>query len=290
MINFRLNTLHLDDPRFVYGLQGLLVLCFAWQLLAWYELFHEKRMGFFSVPSTAPGSSLNRSQVTTQAALPLISNVHVFGEAKLDLASTENAPKTTLPLKLKGIIAGQGRKKKVAIIAGASPGDQKEKAYHIGDRVSEGVAVVEILTDRVILKRNGHFENLFFTVKDLSQDAYHAPARRFDLGVRPILPNPPGLGLDDPVDRLDAASVLANAPGSETFLNAEEFPEGTGDRSVEYPSRDVQSAQEIEPESMDSEPSGSAVRAKILQHFKSKSEPQPDSQREWPKTPDDALE
>jgi general secretion pathway protein C len=87
--------------------------------------------------------------------------MHLFGEASapqgVPVQSVVDAPETRLSLTLKGIVAlsegGQGR----ALIAA---GSAEEKVYKVGDVVSGGAVLHEVLVDKVILKRGGRFETL----------------------------------------------------------------------------------------------------------------------------------
>jgi len=90
-----------------------------------------------------------------------VAALHLFGEAAVRNEVVEeapiDAPETRLSLTLKGIIALSEAGLGLALIA---EGQQDEKLYKVGDTLSGGAVLHEVLADKVILKRGGRFETL----------------------------------------------------------------------------------------------------------------------------------
>lgn len=85
--------------------------------------------------------------------------IYLFGTTLQGTAdqAPPDAPDTSLNLTLRGIFAASRREEAHAIIAS---GADNEKHYAIGDAVTAGVRIHDILTDRVLLERNGRYETL----------------------------------------------------------------------------------------------------------------------------------
>jgi len=75
-----------------------------------------------------------------------------------------SAPKTTLQLELKGVIAFKPDAKALAIIREKGK-KAEDKVYGIGDKVPGNAEVRGIYPDRVILSRSGKYETLLMTEK-----------------------------------------------------------------------------------------------------------------------------
>jgi len=102
----------------------------------------------------------------------LIANQHIFGVVEVKKAPIVNlqkhtkAPKVTttkLNLKLHGIVAYKSPKDGYALI---SSSNGKQKVYSVGDSLQEGVTVVEIFSDKVVLDNHGKSEELILPIKD----------------------------------------------------------------------------------------------------------------------------
>jgi len=95
------------------------------------------------------------------SGLNSVSALHLFGKAdapeSVPVQSVINAPETRLSLTLKGIVAASSGAQGRALIA---EGSATEKVYKVGDVLSGGAVLHEVLTDKVILKRGGRFETL----------------------------------------------------------------------------------------------------------------------------------
>jgi general secretion pathway protein C len=104
-------------------------------------------------PRTQPVVS-RAPHVTDVAA---ITNAHLFGAAPAPKSDDANAPQTSMPLVLTGIIAGNDPKNGLAIL-GASA--QTAKVYAVGDSVPGGATLHSVYVDRVVIERNGQLESL----------------------------------------------------------------------------------------------------------------------------------
>ncbi len=86
-----------------------------------------------------------------------ITNAHLFGSAPPPKSDDANAPQTSMPLVLTGIIAGNDPKNGLAIL-GASA--QTAKVYAVGDNVPGGAKLHSVYVERVVIERNGQLESL----------------------------------------------------------------------------------------------------------------------------------
>jgi len=105
-------------------------------------------------PHAAPPAQPLRSRFTDVAA---ITNAHLFGAAPAARQSDSNAPETSMPLVLTGIIAGNDPQNGLAILG---PNAQTAKVHAVGDTVPGGARLHSVYTDRVIIDRNGQLESL----------------------------------------------------------------------------------------------------------------------------------
>jgi general secretion pathway protein C len=101
------------------------------------------------VPTPAPNRVLE---------LATILNAHLFGQAGAVAADTADAPQTSLPLVLAGILAVQDPQKGMAIIG---PNAGSAKLYSTGANIPGGARLHSVYGDRVLLDRNGTMEALF---------------------------------------------------------------------------------------------------------------------------------
>lgn len=146
------------SPRFVFWVNILLILMLAYTLagISWrfWPQPQQQEISFSSsLPLTQASGELSN--------LDQVAQLHLFGEVVRSSATTTpqvvNAPETRLSLTLKGILAtstqGEGR----ALIAA---GSGEDKVYKVGESVSGGAVLHEVLVDKVILERDGRFETL----------------------------------------------------------------------------------------------------------------------------------
>ncbi len=108
------------------------------------------------MPAPAPTASLDNRRTDVAAIVA----AHLFGIYQPVAISTQaarEAPDTPLNLTLMGIFAGTSEDFSRALI-GQQGGD--EQPYSVGDRITPGVVLQKIMTDRVILLRDGRLETL----------------------------------------------------------------------------------------------------------------------------------
>ncbi|MFI4869674.1 MAG: type II secretion system protein GspC [Steroidobacterales bacterium] len=107
-------------------------------------------------PSLAGPPALVRPGVNPALQLGIIVNARLFGAAPV-VAGGSDAPTTTMPLILAGVIADPDPGKGVAIIGeNAAAG----KLYGVGAAIPGGAHLHAVYSDRVLLERNGGLETL----------------------------------------------------------------------------------------------------------------------------------
>ena len=111
--------------------------------------------------SSSPAGTSASVRPATQRRINVaaIANSHLFGTAAsgASAANAANAPQTSMPLVLTGIIAGDDPSTGVAIIGESA---SSAKVYGVGDNVPGGAKVHSVYSDRVLLDRNGTLESL----------------------------------------------------------------------------------------------------------------------------------
>lgn len=109
---------------------------------------------------------------SAKSALSDVAAFHLFGDATKQPVAVQkkviDAPETRLRLELKGVFASSISEQAMAIIS-SSKG--KEKAYHLGDKITAGAILHAVYSDRVILKRNGQLETLRLPKTKLDNNA-----------------------------------------------------------------------------------------------------------------------
>jgi len=108
----------------------------------------------FSGAPAAGGSAVD------QSAYAIVSQAHLFGEARPDepsLANVQEAPETQLNLQLRGAVAALDERFAHAIIA---DGAGSEKVYFLKDPIPGGAVLQQVQADRVIISRGGVLEAL----------------------------------------------------------------------------------------------------------------------------------
>src|SRR5438046_1377178 len=89
--------------------------------------------------------------------LAAITNAHLFGAAPALNQEGANAPQTSMPLVLTGIIAGNDPQNGLAILGQSA---QTAKVYAVGDGVPGGAKLHSVYNDRVVIDRDGRLESL----------------------------------------------------------------------------------------------------------------------------------
>ena len=103
-----------------------------------------------------------------QLMLATIVNAHLFGAAALPTGT--NAPPTTLPLILTGVIADKSHPGAGQAIIGPNAADAK--LYSVGAAISGGASLHAVYADRVLLQRNGALETLMLPRTPLTGASY----------------------------------------------------------------------------------------------------------------------
>jgi general secretion pathway protein C len=95
----------------------------------------------------------------TAVDIAAITNGHLFGFAPgaSGPASARNAPETSMPLVLTGVIAANDPRDGLAILG---PNAGSAKVYAVGDSIPGGASLHAVLADHVLLERDGHLESL----------------------------------------------------------------------------------------------------------------------------------
>ena len=87
-----------------------------------------------------------------------ITNSHLFGVAPLPTGgNAANAPQTSMPLVLTGVIAANDPQDGLAILG---PSVAATKVYAVGDNIPGGARLHAVFSDHVLLERNGGLEAL----------------------------------------------------------------------------------------------------------------------------------
>lgn len=124
---------------------AILLLLLLWQGWAIVQIMQTKPVAQVTMTPVA-------SDVTT-AALPDLADMHLFGIPANDAAL---APETRLGLQLKSIfLSTKNSGSKVLIAVG-----EDTKTYAAGDILAGNAVIEEILSDRIVIRYNGHLETL----------------------------------------------------------------------------------------------------------------------------------
>jgi general secretion pathway protein C len=108
--------------------------------------------------NSGPAPAVNRPAVNPTLQLAMIVNAHLFGAAGVT-ASNGEAPQTTMPLILAGVIADKDPAKGQAIIGENAVA---AKLYAVGGAIPGGAHLHAVYSDRVLIERNGVLEALKF--------------------------------------------------------------------------------------------------------------------------------
>jgi general secretion pathway protein C len=112
-----------------------------------------------SRPPKAVPAALMQSH-TQSVDVAAIANAHLFGETPVAARPEQdaaNAPRSSLPLVLVGIIAADDPEDGLAILGENAAG---AKVYAVGDNVPGGAKLHSVYGDRVVVERNGQLESL----------------------------------------------------------------------------------------------------------------------------------
>ena len=116
-------------------------------------------------------------------------NAHLFGNAAVQASGdAANAPPSSMPLVLAGVLATDDPKEGMAIIGESA---QAAKVVSVGAQVPGGAQLHSVYADRAIIERSGALESVFL------------PRRSSAAGLSPAPPPPPqAAGNDAMLDRM----------------------------------------------------------------------------------------
>ena len=154
--------------------------------------------------------------MTTSAPPPAsLARWHLFGNAAppVDPRALANAPESSLPIDLRGVLAGEDPKQGRAFIADAAG----ERSVQVGQEVAPGVVLDAVYPDRVALSRGGAIEVLKLRVPDAAPSAGAPAATAAGTAATPFgLPSgarPPAPSANSAIDRNQFGMVSApNVP------------------------------------------------------------------------------
>jgi len=106
-----------------------------------------------------PGAMSAASQIQRPTVdIAAITNTHLFGTAPAAAAGNgANAPQTSMPLVLTGVIAANDPRDGLAILG---PSSAATKVYAVGDNIPGGARLHAVMSDHVLLERDGSLEAL----------------------------------------------------------------------------------------------------------------------------------
>jgi general secretion pathway protein C len=169
---------------------------FSWQ----FYLQQQEQMPITPVTTTLGATKL---AARPQQNIRQITSSHLLGMTTTqagNVPAQDKAPVTKLNLVLRGVLAAQPASLGAAIIAA---GKGKEEVYGIGDTIQRGVKLSEILSDHVIIDRQGKLEKLVLVKsRGLSATGKRSNSRqssRFSTGSlgdirKEIMKNPTSFG------------------------------------------------------------------------------------------------
>ncbi|MGH8299194.1 MAG: type II secretion system protein GspC [Steroidobacteraceae bacterium] len=139
----------------------------------------------------AAASRVQRSSVDIAA----ITNTHLFGVSPTAAGAGDvNAPQTSMPLVLTGVIAANDPREGLAILG---PSVAATQVYAVGDNIPGGARLHAVLTDHVLLERDGRIEALALPRQlagsALSPDLSAAPAQPAFEQMRQLVSRDPGI-------------------------------------------------------------------------------------------------
>jgi len=107
-------------------------------------------------PSPRVMAAASRAQ-RAPVDIAAITNTHLFGVAPAVAGNAANAPQTNMPLVLTGVVAANDPRDGLAILG---PSVAATKVYAVGDNIPGGARLHAVLSDHVLLERDGHLEAL----------------------------------------------------------------------------------------------------------------------------------
>ena len=106
----------------------------------------------------SPGAIAGASRIQRPTVdIAAITNTHLFGTAPVAAGNGANAPQTSMPLVLTGVIAATNPNDRLAILG---PSSAATKVYAVGDNIPGGARLHSVMSDHVLLERDGRLEAL----------------------------------------------------------------------------------------------------------------------------------
>jgi general secretion pathway protein C len=112
--------------------------------------------GVDRAPSRGVSTAVSRAQ-RNAIDVAAITNTHLFGLAPTSARAGANAPQTTMPLVLTGVIAANDPRDGLAILG---PSVAATRVYAVGNNIAGGARLHAVYADHVLLERDGHLEAL----------------------------------------------------------------------------------------------------------------------------------
>lgn len=156
------------------------------------------------------------ASTTSTTDYAAITNWHLFGKPELakpapaPAPAPARAPETRLNLRLVGMFSSDSGGPALALIA---DGNNPERPYRLGDTIANGPRLEQILSDHVVLSRNGALEKLSLPKDNLTSAAAPRatpapPAGARPPAVTPLSAAPAGPEAAAPVDASAVAERL----------------------------------------------------------------------------------
>lgn len=191
----------------------------------------------FAGTGTAPALSNAQAAVPVvqqpprRANVAAIANAHIFGQPappEKPPQDASNAPQTSMPLVLTGIISDDDPRNGLAILGENAAA---AKVYAVGDNVPGGARLHSVYSDRVLLDREGQLESL-------------ALPRNVLAGMSMPSPTPPPISAAPPTDSMQERMrrLIAEEPGiiSDVMRPQAVFAQGKQRGYRVYPGRNRQ--------------------------------------------------
>ena len=106
----------------------------------------------------SPGAIVGAARIQRPTVdIAAITNTHLFGTAPVAAGNGANAPQTRMPLVLTGVIAANDPRDGLAILG---PSSAATKVYAVGDNIPGGARLHSVMSDHVLLERDGLLEAL----------------------------------------------------------------------------------------------------------------------------------
>ncbi len=104
--------------------------------------------------------------------LMAIANAHLFGQAEIAAGDAANAPRTSMPLVLAGLLAADDPEAGFAIVGESAAA---AKLHGVGSTLPGGARLHSVFGDRIVIERGGVLESLVLPKQLLPSTAQAAP-------------------------------------------------------------------------------------------------------------------